>query len=786
MQTERMLPRLFFALLLALLGLTAWQWRDGLPVAASLLALLPKSQGDAEIAAAEQRIQEPLNRELVLMVGHPSRTQALTLAEQIGQQLRTSKHFANVQWTVQADVPTLRQKLLAQRLALLPAADKALLLKQPDVFIQRRLAELFDTFANTSVVPTAQDLLGLTTKAQTTLNPHSLVQVDLASGALLVREHGITWVLVRAQSRGDAFDLQAPALVAADVASARINAQAAGGQLLASGGVLYANAGQTQASREISLLGGCAISALIALLLFAYRRVRVLLSLLPVAVALLAGTSACVIWFGQINALTLILGASLIGVAIDYPQHYLSKCWAQQAWQSWPAMRSTLPGLSLSLATNLLGYMALAFTPFEALTQIALFSAAGLSAAYLCSICLLPAWFDGMRLQPTPTLLNLAKKLLACRQHLISTARWPLIIGVPLFCISGIAQLHTQNDLRQWLGKAPDLADQAQHIGALTGQQPTSQFYLVKADNEQQLLERQAALSQRLDTLVANKQLRGYRSLNQLVLPTAQRSALHHALSNLHQHWQPLLDAGISEAALEAEVKTLLQQPTRNLDSILAEPLAEPWRPLWMGKTTSGVSGLVSLDGQASAAVLQQAANGLAGVEWVDRLGELNSVFSQTQVSAATLKLISCAAIVVLLCIPFGLRGALRVVSLPLLATITALACLGWLGQPLTLFSVFGLLLITAIGIDYAILMRESVGGEAVSLIGTLLSALTSWLSFGLLIFSSTPAIANFGLTVSLGLLLSFIYSPWATPISSSNNGHAHKTNKAGTNNAAC
>ena len=98
----------------------------------------------------------------------------------------------------------------------------------------------------------------------------------------------------------------------------------------------------------------------------------------------------------------------------------------------------------------------------------------------------------------------------------------------------------------------------------------------------------------------------------------------------------------------------------------------------------------------------------------------------------------------------------------PLLAALCSLASLGWLGQPLTLFSLFGLLLVTAISVDSAILMREQIGGAAVSLLGTLLAALTTWLSFGLLAVSSTPAVSNFGLSVSLGLAFSFILAPWA------------------------
>jgi predicted exporter len=171
---------------------------------------------------------------------------------------------------------------------------------------------------------------------------------------------------------------------------------------------------------------------------------------------------------------------------------------------------------------------------------------------------------------------------------------------------------------------------------------------------------------------------------------------------------------------------------------------------------------MVSLQGLNNAALLRVQVLDLEGVQLVDRLGDLNEVFAATQISAAELKLLSCVLIVLLLILPFGLKGALRVIALPLLAALCSLASLGWLDQPLTLFSLFGLLLVTAISVDYAILMREQIGGAAVSLLGTLLAAVTTWLSFGLLAVSSTPAVSNFGLSVSLGLAFSFMLAPWA------------------------
>jgi predicted exporter len=757
---QRRLPQLFGILLLALLSLSAWQWRNGPPVAASLLALLPSGAGDTLVQQAEARMQEPIQQDVLVLVGHPERARAVALAAQLGQQWRNSGQFEKVRWQVETDLQAVRQYLRDNRLNLMSSADRQWLIEQPQQFIQQRVASLLDPFATGLLAP-EQDWLGLATRAQEKLNVAEHVQVDLSTGSLLIEEPGMTWVLLQLRSREHAFDMQTPQLIAQTITAGRASALADGGQLLATGGMLYAAAGQRKAMEEMTLIGGAASIGTLLLLLLAFRRPRVLLSLLPVAVALLSGSATCVLLFGQINALTLVIGASLIGVAADYPLHYLSKSWGHSPWRSWAALNSTLPGLSLSLGTNLIGYLALAFTPFPALTQIAAFSAAGLIAAYLCSVCLLPAWLNGMLLHPAPRLLRLARYLLHWHARLDRRRGWLLALFL-LFCFSGLWQLHSQNDLRQWLGTDPELLSQSQRIVALTGQQPTSQFFLLRATDQEQLLERQQALGNRLDELIQDGQLRSYRSLNQLLATPTQMQALHEALTQLPHSWQALLDLGVPLTALQAERQQLLQQRPSRLDQALSSPLAEPWRPLWLGHGAEGVAAIVSLQGQPPTAQLEAAAAGLEGVQLIDRLGELNTLFAVTQLSAAELKLLSCLAILLLLCLPFGLSGALRVVCLPLLAAMATLASLGWLGQPLTLFSLFGLLLVTAIGVDYAILMRESIGGRPVSLLGTLLSAISSWLSFGLLLLSQTPAIANFGLAISLGLLFCFLLSPWA------------------------
>ncbi|NMY39341.1 MULTISPECIES: MMPL family transporter [unclassified Pseudomonas] len=763
MRSERWLPRGFLILLLAVLAVAGWQWRHGAPLSTNLMALVPGDAPDALQLRAEQRMQEPLNSEMLVLVGSADRQQAISMAQQLGEQWQASGLFETVQWNLQADLPALREQLLRGRLAMLSAADREQLIEHPDAFIQQRVQALFDPFTGFSLVPSQDDWLGLTGRIQNSQPQRGAVQLDIGSGALIADADGKSWVLVRARTQGNAFDMTLPLQVAALLEHSREQAATQQVELLAASGLLYAASGQQQATREITWVGGGATAGILLLLLLVFRRWRVLLAFVPVMVGMLFGAVACVAFFGSMHVMTLVLGSSLIGVAVDYPLHYLSKSWSLKPWRSWPALRLTLPGLSLSLATSCIGYLALAFTPFPALTQIAIFSAAGLIGAYLSAVCLLPALLKGVELRPAQWPLNVAQTLLNAREALLKKIPTPALLAVLLmFCAAGLWQLNSKNDIRQWVGAPPSLMAQAQAIARITGYQPTSQFFLVRADTEQQLLERQTALSERLDQLISMGKLQGYLALNQLVSQPREQQQVKAALSALPQHWQPLLELGVPLAALQNELAQLQALPEQRIDDALNGPLAEPWRLLWLGHHADGVAAMVSLQGLNNASLLRVQAQDLPGVELVDRLGDLNKVFAATQLSAAELKLLSCALIVLLLIAPFGFGGAVRIVALPLLAALCSLASLGWLGQPLTLFSLFGLLLVTAISVDYAILMREQIGGAAVSLLGTLLAALTTWLSFGLLAVSSTPAVSNFGLSVSLGLAFSFILAPWA------------------------
>lgn len=181
MRSEYWLPRGFVILLLVVLALAGWQWRHGAPLSANLMELVPGDAPDALQLRAEQRMQEPLNREMLVLVGSTDRQQAVAAAQQLGEQWQASGLFESVQWNLQADLPALREQLLRGRLAMLSSADREQLIDHPQAFIEQRVQALFDPFTGFSLVPSQDDWLGLTGRIQNSQPQRGAVHWTLAA-----------------------------------------------------------------------------------------------------------------------------------------------------------------------------------------------------------------------------------------------------------------------------------------------------------------------------------------------------------------------------------------------------------------------------------------------------------------------------------------------------------------------------------------------------------------------------------------------------------------------------
>jgi predicted exporter len=169
------------------------------------------------------------------------------------------------------------------------------------------------------------------------------------------------------------------------------------------------------------------------------------------------------------------------------------------------------------------------------------------------------------------------------------------------------------------------------------------------------------------------------------------------------------------------------------------------------------------IDDRKVRSAVEAAAPGQATV--LDIKSEADALYSTYLLEAVRLSLAGFAAIVILLLI--ALRSLTRVVRvvIPLgLAVVTVAGGFALMGHQLTILHVIGMLLIVAVGSNYALFFDRRAadahpGSVPLTLASLIVANIATVVSFGILAFSTVPVLAALGSTVAPGALLALIFS---------------------------
>jgi predicted exporter len=329
--------------------------------------------------------------------------------------------------------------------------------------------------------------------------------------------------------------------------------------------------------------------------------------------------------------------------------------------------------------------------------------------------------------------------------------------------------LRAHDDVRSMATRPPQLLEQETRIRAITGLQTSSEFFLVEGDTAEAVLQREEALAERLRGLVERRIITHFQGVSAFV-PSRQRQAENRRLVERRllgdaKALQRTLDAvGFPPGTAEQLIDAYRGSENRWLDpeSWLASPAAGAFRHLWLGKTDRGYAAIVMPAGQRTGEPLQDAAAGLPGVSFVDKVGSVSRLLHDYRVAFGYGLILAGVLALLILGRRYRARDCIAIVQPALLGVGVALAVLGYAGVPVTLFSVLALLLVIGVGSNYAIFLVEGHRRQGGAFIAVLLCSATTLLSFGLLAFSSTPALAGFGLTLLIGIGAAVMLAPLA------------------------
>jgi predicted exporter len=603
-------------------------------------------------------------------------------------------------------------------------------------------------------------------------------QPNSRDGVWASRDGERAMLLLQTRALGSDTDRQEAAINAIrnqfDASAKALNLVDASLQL--SGPGLFAVNSRATIKDEVTRLSLISTLAIVALLFFVYRSFRLLsLGLLPVVSGALAGVVAVSLVYGTVFGITVGFGSALIGEAVDYSIYYFVQSGKNglDDWRTrfWPTIR-------LGVLTSICGFGALLFSGFPGLAQLGLYALSGVLTAAVVTRFVLPQLTGGdlgMR-DLSPLGLTLQKVISALR-HL----RWPSLIVAAL----AASVLYTQRDTL-WNPELSALSPVSQKDQAIDmalradiGAPDSRYLVVINAVSREAALQAAETTGIRLDTLVAAGQIGGYDSPARFLpsqsaqatrrasLPTADTLSrnLNTALTD-----SPLADKKLLQFVSEVETSRTLPEISR--DTLNGTSLALAVDSLLLNHA-GGWSVLLPLrpgERDIDPSAIRHALNGSDAL-FIDMKAEFDKLYNDYLNEAMLLSLAGVLAIVALLAVTLRSARRLAAVLLPLaLAVLIVIASLHLLGERLHLLHLIGMLLIVAVGSNYALFFDGASKDHQLdpeTLSSMLIANLTTAIGFGTLALSEVPILHAVGITVGpgaiLALLLSAIFVPRET-----------------------
>lgn len=780
--------------LLLMLFASLWTlqlWQNGARVQSDILAMLPHLQQDKLTERALNQVEATLADQVYIALVAKDETTAIAAAKLLMQKLETDL-VATGKNAALTDIRSadmqlgeaLGQYYFPHRFKLLTAPQaEALATKDIGNLIEAATAQLYNAFSYANSNLLAQDPLLLFPANLLALTPSSKVRAS--QGILLVNQGDNVAAVVMAKGRESAFNpnAQLAQMTALTVALDAVEKNYPDITVLKAGALFHAIAATQTAKSEISILGLASLLGVIALVWLSFRSVMpLLLAIVTISSGLLLAVTFTLSVFGELHLLTLVFGTSLIGIAIDYSFHFYCERLSDTERNAKATVAYIFPTVTLAFITSALAYVGIGLAPFPGMQQVAIFCAAGLLGAYLTLILAYPL-LAGSRLPSGSRPLALAGKYLANLTQLSNRLTTPLGMGmfalvIVVWCLVGVTKLTVDDDIRHLQQSPASVTEPENKLRQLLSGGTDNQFLLVRAASEEALLQQLERVSPLLDAAIANQKLGNYVSLSRY-LPSHQRQDTAYRLQG--EIYQTQIDTVLTGLGLDENLKPELQASYLAAKEQYIAPAdffkleaGKQLAPLWLapnGKTTdddalndggaSAEHGAIVLLGgiQQIDAIKARFAHD-ESVQLIDKVADISAVMGHYRL--LTLKLLALALGIALLLfsLNFGIKKAAVVVAVPALAALLTLATLGLTGSPLSLFHALALILVFGIGIDYSLFFASAQNHGKAVMMAVFMSACSTLLAFGLLAFSQTQAIHYFGLTLSLGIGLTFLLSP--------------------------
>jgi len=752
-----------------------------------LSAFLPANPTPAQQLLVDQLRDGPASRLILIAVEHGDADARARASVALAARLRRDARFSSVNNGEPLTAERDREFLFQHRYLL---SDQVAAQRFSAPGLRAAMQDTIDDLAS----PAGLMLKSLLPNDPTGEMLHIIEQLartpaPAAGGGVWVSPDGArTLMVVQTAAGGSDIDAQEQAVEAIRSAFAAALLESAAGnaqslQLKVSGPGVFAVAARAKIERAAVRLSLASAILVVTLLFAVYRSVPALaLGLMPVASGAVIGIAAVALGFGAVHGITLGFGTTLIGESVDYSIYFFvqSRRLAQDPapgsnWQQtwWPTIR-------LGMLTSVCGFASLLPSGFPGLAQLGAYSISGLIAAACVTRYVLPALLPGgFAIRDVAPFGRRIGALLRPMRQLRGGA---LAAAAAVLAAAAIAIL-LRHDATLWNRELSALSPvSAQDQDADTqlrrdlGAADVRDLVIVSGSTLDAALAGAERAARALEPLVDAGMISGFDSpanfLPSAAAQAARRDSLPGAAQLRDNLRQAAADLGVNEDRLQpflndveaARHAPLLTAPDLQGTSMRTgfEALILHQRNGWHALLPLHSAAAHSIDTARVTAALQSAR--IPQAQTLDLKQEADSLYAGYLSEAIHLSLAGIVALTILLLI--ALRSPLRVAKVlaPLaLAVLCVAAGLAMSGMQLTILHLVGMLLIVAVGSNYALFFdrqsRVHAGSESVTLASLAIANLSTVIGFGLLSFSQVPVLVALGATVAPGAFLALLFA---------------------------
>ena len=688
---------------------------------------------DAKEAKVLKEVQDEMASNFLVLVNSKE------LAKNVQSLALKSSLFKSFEAKIDVNLNDIKSDINRSKIALLSRADLELLKSDKNTFFKKRAEEIFNSFSFRLLNVNDDFFLlssGFSAKSGN-------VSLNLADLMLEVKDGAKSFFLLKGELKKG---VSSEGLIKF---YNELNALKVGqNELFVHSSALYQAFSKQKNESESLYMSVVSLSLTAIFLMLAFRNLRIFyvifIAVFGFSVAF-AGTLLCL---NELNILTILISTSLIGLMFDYILHWLSKNEGEAIRAS--SIKNMLKIFLLGLFITLSGYLAFTFSDLRLLKEVALFSSFALVAAFLASYFFMPLVFEGVKFYRSKVFDRFLTKFCdlsgAVARHLGVKFLAISLILLAIFLGFDLKNLSKSENVKDYSNMPKSLLADSSYILSLTG---NNQNTMIVIRSRGDILGDEKSL---LDELKKRNLIKDESSLSDMFLSKSEQDELKEAFKKAlddEKIYAIYEKFGFSKDEVRSEILKVLSEKELSVSEILALKSMKDFKKFMLDENASVAYASGFVKGAASDELLER--HNAFSLNFASSLNE-----SLTQAKELALKLKIAALVVAFLLLWFYFSALISalVMGVIIFGVLLTLFIFAVFGVNLSIFGVFGLILASAVGIDYMIFALNESLSEKERIYGIFCAFITSFISFFTLSFSQTAALSVFGLSVSLCVLI--------------------------------